>query len=88
MSTFKSQFVAKNGRDYVTFGNKIRKIAIHKGEVQNIVKAEKELKDQIEQNKILQEQNKDLQFETEGLQGIIYQLWKDLHEAGELRSEA
>ena len=87
-STVKSQFVAKKGRDYVAFGNKVRKIAIHKGEVRNIVEAEKELNDQIEQNKILQEKNEDLQFETEALQGIIDQLWKDLHEARELQSKA
>ena len=56
--------------------------------MQNIVEAEKELKDQIEQSKILQEKDEDLQFETEGLQGIIDQLWKDLHEARELQSKA
>ena len=33
LASFKSQFVAKKCRDYVTFGNKVRKIAIRKGEV-------------------------------------------------------
>ena len=36
----------------------------------------------------MQEKNEDLQFETEALQGIIDQLWKDLHEARELQSKA
>ena len=62
----------------MTFGNKVRKIAIRKEEVRIIVDAEKDLKDQIEQSKILQDKNEDLKFETEGLQGKIDQLWKDL----------
>ena len=56
--------------------------------MRNIVDAEKELKDQMEQSKILQEKNEDLKFESEGLQGKIDQLWKDLHEAWELQSKA
>ena len=56
-STVKNQFVAKNGRDAVTFENKVRKIAIRNGEVRNIVEAEKVLKDQIKQSKILEEKN-------------------------------
>ena len=87
-STVKSQFVGKNGRDYATFGNKLRKLAIRKGEVRNIAEAEKELKDQKEKSKILQERNEELLFETEGLQEIIDQLWKDLEEARELKSKA
>ena len=72
----------------MTFGNKVRKIAIRKGEVRNIVDPEKELKDQIEQSKMLQEKNEDFKFETEGLQGKIDQLWKDLHKAREIQSKA
>lgn len=41
----KSRFVGKNSRDYVIFGNKVRKVVICKGEVWNIVEVEKELKD-------------------------------------------
>lgn len=46
----KSQFVGIFGKKYETFGKKVKKIAICKGEVRNIAEVEEELKEQKKQN--------------------------------------
>ena len=86
-STMKSQFVGIVGKKYETFGNKVKKIAIRKGELRNIAEVEDGLKDLKKQNKILQK-NEDLQLDNEDLQELMDQLWKDLNEAWELKSKA
>ena len=87
-STVKSQFVGISGKKYETFGSKVKKIAIRKGEVRNIAEVEEELKEQKKQNKILQEKNEDLLLDYEDLQEIIDQLWKEINEARELQRKA
>ena len=47
----KSQFVGIFGKKYETFGNKVKKIAIRKGELQNIAEVEEEFKELKKRNK-------------------------------------
>ena len=87
-STVKSQFVGIFGKKYETFGNKVKKIAIRKGELRNIAEVEEEFKELKKRNKILQKKNEDLLLDNEDLQELMDQLWKDLNEAWELKSRA